>query len=114
MAFSDIERTQIEGTFQAYCERRIPPGVRDQIRLKYRIRGETVTLIERRPPWRGPGEWTASVVAQFRRDPATGQWRLYCADRNSRWHLYEEIQPARDLRVLLSEVDRDPTGIFWG
>jgi len=36
------------------------------------------------------------------------------ADRNSKWHVYDEIEPATDFESLLQEVDDDPTGIFWG
>jgi hypothetical protein len=43
----------------------------------------------------------------------TGLWRLYWKDRNDRWHLYELIEPAKDIRRLLDEIDRDPTCIFW-
>ena len=41
-------------------------------------------------------------------------WTLYCTDRNSRWHLYWEYKPAKNLDELLEEIDEDPTGIFWG
>jgi len=41
-------------------------------------------------------------------------WTLYWSDRNARWHRYDLIGPAPDIRVLLDEVDRDPTCIFWG
>jgi len=28
--------------------------------------------------------------------------------------VYELVNPVLDLKVLVDEVDRDPTGIFWG
>ncbi|MBI4321484.1 MAG: DUF3024 domain-containing protein [Chloroflexi bacterium] len=39
---------------------------------------------------------------------------LYWADRNGRWHLYDDREPSRDLADLLIEVNADPTGIFFG
>jgi hypothetical protein len=36
------------------------------------------------------------------------------ADRNSRWFLYDDVAPSRDVGPLLAEIDEDPTGIFWG
>jgi hypothetical protein len=42
------------------------------------------------------------------------QWTLYCMDRNSRWHLYDLIEPSADFDDMLIALDRDPTGIFWG
>jgi Protein of unknown function (DUF3024) len=56
----------------------------------------------------------APAVAQLRYDPADHHWRLYCADRNSRWHYYDMAEPTPHLDELLNEIDEDPTGIFWG
>ncbi len=114
MAFSSVERRAIEALLNRYCERRCPPEVRDRMRLSFRVRGESITLLETTPAFLQPKQWDELVVAQFRRDAHSGHWRLYCADRNSRWHLYQGLRPAKTLRPLLAEVDRDPTGIFWG
>jgi hypothetical protein len=103
MAFSKIERKSIEDVLTAYCEKRVPPQVRDILRILFRIKGESVTLLESRPSFVNPTEWIETVVAQFRRDQETGNW-----------HVYEELQPKKTIKPLLSEVDRDPTGIFWG
>jgi Protein of unknown function (DUF3024) len=75
-----------------------------------------VTIVERRAPWRedyGP-EWTSRGVARLRYTAKSGVWTLYWSDRNARWHRYDLIEPTPDIRVLLDEVDRDPTCIFWG
>jgi hypothetical protein len=98
----------------AFCEKRVPPQFRDQIQLVHSARGNTITLTEVRPHWRMPGEFTRSDIAQFRFRPATGTWHLYWADRHNRWHLYESAPPTAYIRTLIAEVDRDPTGIFWG
>lgn len=59
-------------------------------------------------------EWTRLSVAQFRYDAETRHWRLYCADRNSHWHEYDDRDQSERLEDLIAEVDADPTGIFWG
>jgi hypothetical protein len=46
--------------------------------------------------------------------PRDRRWALYCADRNGRWHNYPDTKPTRQIDELLTEVDADPTGIFWG
>lgn len=48
-------------------------------------------------------------TAQLRYDPASHDWTLYWADRNSRWHRYDDIDPD-----LLNEINDDPTCVFWG
>lgn len=58
--------------------------------------------------------WVRLSVAQFRYDPDAKLWTLYCADRNGRWHIYDDVDPSPDLVPLIEEVEADPTGIFWG
>jgi len=101
---------------EAFCERRIPADLREQIRLECSVRGNAITMVERRPPWCedfGP-DWSSTRVAQLRFDPALEAWVLYCSDANGRWHRYTDAEPAKDVRSLLIEIDADPTGIFWG
>jgi hypothetical protein len=102
-----------------WCQQRIPASLRDQVLVEHRVRGRTVTIVERRPPWSpvlGP-EWTTMPIAQLRYALAPagrGRWRLYWADRNTRWHLMDDVAPAATPGPLLAALDADPTGIFWG
>ena len=107
-------RQLVDAKLTRFYERRLPAHVRGQIRLSHGIRGNSVTMIEARPVFRNPHEWSELKVAQFRCDPETRAWTLYWADRNGRWHPYYDIEPSTDLDDLLREVDEDPTGIFWG
>jgi hypothetical protein len=92
------------------------PRVGQSQSLEVAVRGNAITMVERRRPWRrdfGP-EWSSQKIAQLRYDSAKRRWSLYWRDSNDRWHLYSEIKPSRDLAPLLAEVDADPAGIFWG
>jgi len=98
-----------------YCDARVPVHAHDKIRIEYKIRGKSVTIFDCRPPWHesaGP-EWSRLPVAQLRFNPTTNEWTLFCADRNSRWHLYDFVEPG-SVAELLAEIEADPTGIFWG
>jgi Protein of unknown function (DUF3024) len=100
----------------AYCEQRVPPHALHQVRMEAVVDGRAVTLVERRAPWRpefGP-EWTTSPVARLRWTASRGEWSLFWRDRNHRWHRYAYTEPTREIAKLLDEIDRDPTGIFWG
>jgi hypothetical protein len=114
MAIPVLLKKRIELRLANYYEARIPQRVRDRLRLAFRFRGNSLTLFEERPVFDNPSRWIEIVVAQFRYDPETRDWRLYWADRNSRWHPYDDLDPSPDFDVLLKEVDDDPTGIFWG
>jgi hypothetical protein len=99
----------------AFLGKRVPPKVADKIRLAYAFRGNSVTITEHRAPWMGGStEWTSHAVAKLRYNPRTGTWTLYWRDRNSRWHEYDRVPPVKDIDCILAEIDRDPTGIFWG
>lgn len=99
-----------------YCATEVPSEHDDQIRIEYKVRGNTITIYERRPPCReelGP-DWTSMRICTFEWDPATRLWTLYARDRNDRRLDYPFIDPARSLTPLLRELENDPTCIFWG
>ena len=110
---ADIRRAAV-AQVERYCETRVPEDMRAHVRIEHSVRGNAITIVERRPPWRedlGP-EWSSTTVAQLRYDGAN--WTLYCSDSNGRWWRYDEAAPARDLAPLLAALDEDVTGIFWG
>jgi len=114
MALPEKIRKQVTEILPAYCAARCPANFKDEVRLGFMFRGNSVTLFEERPAFLIPGKWVEIVVAQFRYDHKSRLWMLYAADRNSRWFRYWEIEPSRDFSDLLGEVEADPTGIFWG
>ncbi len=110
----ELVKKGVERDVGRYCEQRVLPHIRDKIRIEYEIRGNSVTIIERRPPWRedfGP-EWSRLTVAQLRYEEE--KWALYWSDRNGKWHPYDLFEPTPDLSAALTEIDNDPTAIFWG
>jgi len=109
-----LVRQAVDRKLAAFYKRRLPTEVLDEIRLLHTVRGNSVTLIEARPPFLGPPEWSRLRVAQFRYDADMGTWTLHYADRNGRWHPYWDMEPTKKLDDLIREVDEDPTGIFWG
>ncbi len=113
-AIPDALRAQVVERLNRYCEERVPPGIRDKLRLEWTMREASFTLTERRPHFVRRDEWTESKVAQFRYDVEAGQWTLFCCDRDSKWHEYLELAPSSHFETLLAEVNEDPTGIFWG
>lgn len=114
MALTAFEKKRLSVILDSYCDKKVPPHVRDQVYLSYKFRGDSVTLFENRPVFRKPGEWVECKVAQFRRENEGSAWHLYWGDRNGRWHLFEPFPKSRVFEELLGEVDEDRTGIFYG
>ena len=109
---------EIEGKLKDYCDD-IPEHVKNKLRYDFKIRGNSVTLIESRPYFLNPDRWTHHRFAQFRYNPYTGKWKLFAPDRNAKWHDYSQWKgnwdnSPCDFDRLLEEVEADPTGIFWG
>jgi len=99
-----------------YCEGRIPARIAHLVRLEVAIKGWSVTILERRPPWSpdvGP-DWTRFPIARLRFTVSRGVWTLYWRDRNLAFHRYTRVSPSADVAVLLAEIEADPTSIFWG
>jgi len=114
MALPELVKALVEKKLGDYCEEKIPEWVRDKVKINFKLRGNSVTLVENRPFYMDPNKWTESVVAQFRYNPHSGMWTLYCADRNGRWHLYDYAKPSKNFDAMLEAVEKDRTGIFWG
>jgi len=114
MALRPLQEAQVSKQLSAYCEARVPARVRDQVRLGFRIDGQAVELLESRPSIDDPRIWREQGVAKFRYVASRRVWHLYCQYRDLKWHEYRPRSTARSFAKLLAEVDRDPTGIFWG
>ena len=100
---------------RAYCATKTPPQLRDEARVEADVRGNSVTILDCRPPWREEfTTWSRVPVAQLRYKPDVHAWTLYWADRNSRWHVYDLLEPHQPAQTLIDEIEADPTCIFWG
>jgi Protein of unknown function (DUF3024) len=102
---------------EKFCDSRVPAEYREEMRVEFDRRGNSITIVERRPPWKpeaATSDWSSMKVAQLRYEPETARWSLYCRDSNERWWPYDGIGPTSSVDPLLTEVDADPTGIFWG
>ncbi len=99
----------------AYCQRKISAEVGDKVRLELEFKDNQVTLVETRPYFRDPTQWTRLPVARFRFNAASGTWSLDCPNLREKggWRPYP-VQPGRDLDKLITALDRDASGVFWG
>jgi hypothetical protein len=114
MALPELVRLAAVRKVTDYCERRAPAHVRDQVRVEARVRGDKITIVECRAPWRpdfGP-DWTEAKVAQLAYHRPSRTWELFAYDRNERRIAYPLLAPTRDLDAVLEELERDPICIF--
>lgn len=106
-----LARTKLD----AYCARKISSGIRNQVRLEVEFADDHATLIESRPYFRDASRWTRLPVARFRFNAASGTWTLHCPNlrKTDHWRPYP-CPPNRDLDKLITVLDADGSGVFWG
>jgi hypothetical protein len=114
MALSDITLKIAEPMISLFCKTRSLMNLKNQIKISYNIRGNSITIYEERVYFKDISKWSKIPIAQFRFDNKSLKWDLYCTDRNNKWHSYIDTFPERDINKLIKEVDEDPTSIFWG
>ena len=114
MAFGDLELKRIDKTVGERFYNRVPPGVRDRLRFEYRIEGQSVIISEVRPRWDKPEEWTYLDFAKLRYIRKTGTWKLYWKRLSGKWELYEPKGEAKYLGSLVTAVEEDRYGCFFG
>jgi Protein of unknown function (DUF3024) len=103
-------------TIRELSEARVPPDVREHVRVELERERQAVTIVERRPPWRedyGP-EWSRLPIARLRYVASKRLWTLYYHRHTGRWERYPLLGPSRRLADLLSELAEDPICVFWG
>jgi len=110
---NDAQKQEVADILLDLAEARVPIMVRDQVALQFRIERHDVLLFGKRPLFSNREQWIESSVAKFRWNSRAGTWSLLW-HRNGKWHYYNECQPSARFIDLVREVDRDPTGIFWG
>ena len=114
MPLPKLEQKLTEESLSRFCESRVPSHLRDKIRMGFHFRATTALIYETRPSYFDVSKWIEHPVAKFRYHLGARHWTLFWCDRNQKWHLYNQIKPAKSLQTLLDEVTRDPTHIFWG
>ena len=98
------------GLIKAYCDDRSPDHIRDQVGIEATVRGRTVTILQHEL---FIDDWHDLMVARLKYDPEAKNWSLYWPDRNGKFHRYEDLAPG-SIDTVLDEIERAPTGIFWG
>jgi len=116
MSIPDTEMARVRKRLKAFCDR-VPTHARGQVWYDWRVRGNQVTVAEKRPAWwedAAPGQVTSHEFVRFQYDPTTYRWMLKWSDRNGRFHPYEGFESERSFERLVAEVDADPAHIFFG
>lgn len=114
MAFNELELKRIERSVGALCKQRSPAHLKNELRVEYRITGHEVLIYEVRPGWDKPEELFESEIAKLRYMRTRNRWYLLWKRASGKWQSYESKSDHKDIGALVSEIDEDPFGCFWG
>jgi Protein of unknown function (DUF3024) len=114
MSFTEFELKYIETIFGRLCKRRSPNHLRNQLRAVYVVEEHEVTVYEERPNRNNPREWTSSGIAKFKYSRKQNVWKLYWMGQNLKWYPYGPLPESQRIDRLVTEVDKDPDGAFFG
>lgn len=114
MAISPEARAEAELSLRQFCdEHSSDETAADRQRYNYEFETNSVVLIEQKPSFLNPNEWTGRRIAKFRYSEARKNWSLYWMESSGRWHRVLDVVAEREVRSLLKVVLADPTGVFW-
>lgn len=114
MAIPAEVRETAEAALKEFTEKHSSGAVAHELRYTYALEENAALLIEQRPGFMNPSEWSSRAIAKFRYSQARDKWSLYWTDSSERWHRVSNIEAAKDIRVLLDAVVADALGVFWG
>ena len=110
--FSSLEIQLIDKVVGQFCEGRISPRIRDELRLTYTIRNHDVVIVEERLVKNSANRITIEI-AKLRYMRVRNEWQLYWQRANGKWWPYEP-HFFSTLDESIREIDLDSDGCFFG
>lgn len=116
MALSKSEIAQFQSAVDRYLETHRPPSyVRGEIDFRARVRGQSVEIYKICPGARGrPGSIRKDGVAKATYVKSRGTWKLYAQGEDLNWRRFDPDKEYPSLEAILSIVERDKQGCFYG
>jgi len=115
MAFSAAQSGQIASMMDDYIERNRPPEhIRPKLDIGWRFDKQTVYVFEIRPQWNNPSVTDHHDIAKATWVEQAKEWRVYWMRGNLKWNRYNPLPSIGNLQRFLIELEKDPSGCFWG
>jgi len=99
---------------EKYCKNRIPEHAQHQVKSKYALEDNTITLMESRIKCNDASVWVDIPIAKMKYEVKSMTWKLYCIMANAKWVAYDALEPQKDLQECIDEIELDPIYVFGG
>jgi hypothetical protein len=114
MAFPEIALKRIDKLVGGLCRKKTHDQYKDELIFEYRLVNHDVLILEIRPMWNNPKEKTETSVAKLKFNRTKNLWQLYWQRASGKWLKYEENSENKDLSILVTEIEKDSFGCFFG
>lgn len=88
--------------------------IRKQLDYDYAYDGKVAILYELRPVWNNPEKTDKMEFAIIRFIQSKHEWRLYWMRSNGKWEPYEPLPKSSTLERILTAINEDQYGCFFG
>ena len=114
MAFTDLEKKQVDSIMQKFWHKHRPPEhARHQVQLSYEIKNQSVEVFLIRVFGQDKSQTVREPIIKATYVKKLGIWKIYWLRDNMRWYLYEPFPEAVDLETVLQIVVDDYYGCYW-
>jgi hypothetical protein len=110
----DQVRASLKAVGEFLAKRRPPEEIRSKLDFRVDINGSDVLVVEVRPAYNNPERIIEHPIAKAKWVETRKVWRLFWMRADLKWHSYKPKPHASTIAAILSEVDRDPHGCFFG
>lgn len=115
MAISEFEIKRLEKLVGQYVQKIRPPArIRNELDIDFRIRQQSVEILEVRPAWNDPSKKLEHNVAKATYVKSTGMWKVYWQRADLKWHSYQPKPMVATIEEFLAVVEEDQHGCFFG
>ncbi len=115
MAFSEFELKKNEKAINAFLEKnRPPPHVRKELDIGYRVKDQSIEIVEIRPRWDNPSEIIEHPCAKATYVKKQKIWKIYWQRADLKWHKYDPHPEVATLEDFLKIVETDSHSCFFG
>lgn len=116
MAWSEFEQHRFNAVLRRFCEEHTSPEIRHKLSYEFQLNAaqQSVEICEVRPHFQQPEIKIHSPVARFSFVKTSKQWKLYWMRGNGKWFRYETDAPMASIEDVLSVINTDQYGCFFG
>jgi hypothetical protein len=115
VTLTEFEIKRCEKLIAEFIERRgPPPHLRKDVDLAFRMKGQSVEIIEIRANWTGKGKPIEHRIAKATFNKGKRNWKILWQRADLKWHSYKPYPEVDAIEDFLMIVEEDDHACFFG